>query len=108
MTNLLEQQYINPSRAAACHHAAQTIIQLNVSVIEIVANKIFDGLIELPDIDEGIGRTIYEYLIIKTHGLKLIRAYYVVVNRNVKLTMNERTMQFSKTCWLSLLFLFNR
>ena len=62
MANLLEQQHANPFRVAAYRHAAQTIMQLNVSVNDIVANKGFEGLLELPHIGEGIGRSIYEYV----------------------------------------------
>ncbi len=62
IADLLEQQNANPFRVAAYRHAAQTILQLDVSVIDIVTNKGFDGLLELPNIGEGIGRSIYEYV----------------------------------------------
>jgi putative hydrolase len=62
MANLLEQQHANPFRVAAYHQAAETINQLDISVNEIVANKGFEGLLALPHIGEGIGRSIYEYV----------------------------------------------
>ena len=62
IANILEQQHANPFRVTAYHHAAQTISQLDINVKDIVAKKGFDGLIALPHIGEGIGRSIYEYV----------------------------------------------
>lgn len=62
IANLLEQQHANPFRVMAYHNAAQTIAQLDVSVESIVSRKGFEGLLELPHIGEGIGRSIYEYV----------------------------------------------
>ena len=62
IADLLEQQNANPYRVTAYRSAAQTLIQLDVSVKDIVANKGFEGLLKLPHIGEGIGRSIYEYV----------------------------------------------
>ena len=62
IASLLEQQNANPFRVLAYKNAAQSVMRLNVSVRDIVANKGFEGLLELPHIGEGIGRSIYEYV----------------------------------------------
>lgn len=62
IAKLLEQQHANPFRVLAYRHAAQTVDQLDVKVEDIVADKGFDGLLELHNIGEGIGRSIYEYV----------------------------------------------
>jgi putative hydrolase len=62
IADLLEQQKADVYRINAYRLAAQTINQLDVSVKDIVETKGFDGLVALPHIGEGIGRSIYEYV----------------------------------------------
>ncbi|MDX1812797.1 MAG: helix-hairpin-helix domain-containing protein, partial [Gammaproteobacteria bacterium] len=62
IADLLELQNANIYRVSAYRAAANTVSQLDVSVKEIVEQKGFDGLVELPHIGEGIARSIYEYV----------------------------------------------
>ena len=62
IAELLEQQHANPFRINAYRHAADTVDKLAVSVKTIVERKGFDGLVALPHIGVGIGRSIYEYV----------------------------------------------
>lgn len=62
IADLLEQQHANPFRVVAYRHAADTVDQLDISVKTIVERKGFDGLVALPNIGIGIGRSIYEYV----------------------------------------------
>lgn len=62
IAELLEQQHANPFRINAYRHAADTVDKLAVSVKTIVERKGFDGLVALPNIGVGIGRSIYEYV----------------------------------------------
>ena len=62
IADLLEKQNANIFRVDAYRHAAATIENLNQSITDIVDQKGFDGLTELPGIGEGIARSIYEYV----------------------------------------------
>ena len=62
IADLLQQQNASPYRVNAYLHAANTLDELNESISHIVERKGFDGLLALPNIGEGIGRSIYEYV----------------------------------------------
>ena len=60
--DLLEQQEANPFRVGAYRRAADTISALDTSVQDILEEKGFDGLTALPNIGEGIARSVQEML----------------------------------------------
>ena len=62
ISTLLEEQAANPYRINAYRNAANVVKKLKQPVSNIVEEKGFNGLIELPGIGEGIGRSIYEYV----------------------------------------------
>ena len=62
IADLLQQQNASPYRVNAYLHAAATLDNLHESISHIVERKGFDGLLELPNVGEGIGRSIYEYV----------------------------------------------
>lgn len=65
IADLLEQQQANSFRVNAYRLAAKTLEDLKVSVKDLVDNKGFEGLTDLPHIGEGIGRSIYEYIVME-------------------------------------------
>ena len=60
--DLLEQQEANPFRVGAYRRAADTISALDTSVQDILEENGFDGLTALPNIGEGIARSVQEML----------------------------------------------
>lgn len=62
IADLLHEQNANPFRVNAYRRAAATIENLQQAVTEIVEAQGFSGLTALPGIDEGIARSIYEYV----------------------------------------------
>jgi putative hydrolase len=62
ISDLLAQQKANLFRVDAYRRAAATIKNLGQPVVDIVEQKGFDGLTELPGIGEGIASSIYEYV----------------------------------------------
>ena len=62
ISDLLAQQDANIFRVDAYRRAAATINNLGQPVVDIVEQKGFDGLTELPGIGEGIASSIYEYV----------------------------------------------
>jgi putative hydrolase len=62
IADLLEVQGANPFRVIAYRRAATTIRDLDQALEQLVEQKGFDGLLELPGIGEGIARSIYEYV----------------------------------------------
>lgn len=62
IAELLEQQGANPFRVNAYRHAADTVDRLDISVKAIVERKGIEGLVALPNIGVGIGRSIFEYV----------------------------------------------
>ncbi|MBN1931257.1 MAG: hypothetical protein JW786_06575 [Desulfobacterales bacterium] len=62
LAGLLEQQEANPFRVNAFRRAADTVSSLQTSVKEIIAKSGINGLIELPNIGEGIARAIHEMI----------------------------------------------
>ena len=62
IARLLELQGADPFRVRAYQKAANTIENLDRSVQEIVERKGLEGLIALPTIGAGIGRSVYEYV----------------------------------------------
>ena len=61
ISNLLQRQNANIFRVDAYRRAASTVENLDRPISDIVDQKGFDGLTELPGIGEGIARSIYEY-----------------------------------------------
>lgn len=59
---LLQQQHANVFRVNAYRRAAAEVAGLSESVEQLVAEKGYPGLLELPGIGEGIARSIYEYI----------------------------------------------
>ena len=59
---LLEEQGAGPFRVRAYQRAASTVENLDQPVTGIVEQNGLPGLIALPGIGEGIGRSIYEYV----------------------------------------------
>jgi putative hydrolase len=59
---LLEKQKANPFRIRAYFNAAVVIDELEKSVQDIIEHDGIKGLIELPNIGEGIARSIYEFV----------------------------------------------
>ena len=62
ISELLELQKANHFRVNAYKRAANTIEQLDKSVVEIIDNQGITGLTALPSIGEGIARLLYEYV----------------------------------------------
>lgn len=59
---LLEKQKANPFRIRAYFNAAVVIDELDKSVQDIIEHDGIKGLIDLPNIGEGIARSIYEFV----------------------------------------------
>ncbi len=64
IADLLEEQGANSFRVNAYRHAAAEVSGLPGPVSEIVEREGIQGLVDLPDIGEGIARSIYEYVAI--------------------------------------------
>ncbi|WP_455222230.1 helix-hairpin-helix domain-containing protein [Kaarinaea lacus] len=64
IADLLQEQHANPFRVNAYRNAAATINSLQQPVTELVEERGFTGLTDLPGIGEGIARSIYEYVAI--------------------------------------------
>lgn len=62
IASLLEKQNANPFRVRAYQQAAKTVDSMPQSINDIVAQKDFDGLLDLPAIGPGIARSIYEFV----------------------------------------------
>jgi len=62
IADLLGQQQANPFRVIAYRRAAASIAGLQKPVTDIVEQKGFEGLVELPAVGEGIARSIFEYI----------------------------------------------
>ncbi|WP_455367042.1 helix-hairpin-helix domain-containing protein [Kaarinaea lacus] len=62
IADLLQEQNANPFRVNAYRRAAATISSMPQPVTELMEEKGFSGLTELPGIGEGIARSIYEYV----------------------------------------------
>jgi len=62
IAQLLRAQKANPFRVNAYLHAAATLDNLGRNVAELMQAQGIEGLIELPNIGEGIARSIYEYV----------------------------------------------
>jgi len=62
IATLLEEQGANPFRVNAYRRAATTVAGLTEPVETLVEREGFEGLVELPGIGEGIGRSIFEYV----------------------------------------------
>lgn len=62
IARLLELQGADPFRVRAYYNAATTIENLNQSVQDVVDREGLEGLIALPTIGTGIGRSVYEYV----------------------------------------------
>lgn len=65
ISDLLEQQHANSFRVNAYRMAAKTLEDLQVSVKDLVDQKGFEGITDLAHIGEGIGRSIYEYVVME-------------------------------------------
>ncbi|MCI0506115.1 MAG: helix-hairpin-helix domain-containing protein [Gammaproteobacteria bacterium] len=62
IADLLQEQNANPFRVNAYRHAASTLENLQQPVTEVIEQRGFEGLLELPGIGEGIARSIYEFV----------------------------------------------
>jgi putative hydrolase len=58
--DLLEQQSANPFRINAYRRAADTVVQLDRDIRDLVEHQGIDGLLSLPHIGSGIAKAIYE------------------------------------------------
>ena len=62
IAELLAEQNANPFRVNAYRRAASVIDELRLPLTELIEDKGFQGLLDLPGIGEGIARSIYEYV----------------------------------------------
>lgn len=60
IADLLEQQQANPFRVNAYRRAARTVQELDRDIQAVVETEGVEGLVALPNIGSGIGRTIYQ------------------------------------------------
>jgi len=62
IADLLQQQQANPFRISAYRRAAAEVASLPQAITDIVQQKGFNGLLDIPAVGAGIARSIYEYV----------------------------------------------